>query len=91
MKQFFVVAGLLAFGGQQPGQEFIGQCPPHRSGEVCHILGHIGVPGKIVPGQLIRAEGLLPQRRDSRTPAGQIEVGKMAGWVSHSASVRARS
>jgi hypothetical protein len=39
---------------------------------------------------LVRAERLLPERRDSRTPAGQIEIGEMAGWVCHSASVRAK-
>jgi hypothetical protein len=41
-----------------------------------------------MPGQLVRAERLLPERRDSRTPTGQIEIGEMAGWVCHGASVQ---
>jgi hypothetical protein len=40
-----------------------------------------------VPRQLVRAKRLFPKRRDSRTPTGQIEIGKVAGWVSHGASV----
>ena len=40
--------------------------------EVCHILGHIGIPGEIMPGKLIRTEGLLSQRRDSRTPTREV-------------------
>ena len=39
--------------------------------------------GEVVPGQLVGAERLLAERRDSRTPPGQIEIGEMAGWVSH--------
>jgi hypothetical protein len=40
-----------------------------------------------VPGQLVGPERLLPEFRDSRTPAGQIEIGEMAGWVGHGVSV----
>jgi hypothetical protein len=43
-----------------------------------------------MPGQLVGTERLLPERRDSRTPAGQIEIGEMAGWVGHGNSVRAK-
>jgi hypothetical protein len=39
-------------------------------------------------GQLVGTERLLTERCDSRAPSGQIEIGKMAGWVGHDCSVR---
>jgi hypothetical protein len=41
-----------------------------------------------VSGQLVSAERLLTEGRDSRTPTGQIEIGKMAWRVRHGNSVQ---
>ena len=58
-------------------------------GQVRHVLGRVGVPCEVVPGQLVGPERLLAERRDGLPPLGQLKIGEMARWSGHCDSVRA--
>ena len=71
------VAGQLALGGQQPGQQGLGQRVAGRQRQVTHLIRAVGVPADEVPGQLAGPERRLAEPGDHGAALGQRQVGQV--------------
>ena len=72
-----VVGGLVPDDGQQAGQQRLGEGVADAGGQVGH-LRRVGDPAVEVPGQLVGAEGRLPELGDRRAGLLAGEIGEVA-------------